>query len=726
MAYAAPETPAAPPDQPEAAPKKPEVRLPDLATCVEWYDTWEEHTRKDRELSARDYDYYDNHQWTQEEIDELQRRGQPVLTKNRIARKVNFILGDEAEKGVDPVALPKTPQHEDDAQAATDALRATEEGQDFDGARSATFKDAMIAGYGGVLVEGDEDPDADTCAPLTHAPWDRLWWDIHSSRPDYGDAKHKGLALWSDYDDAVADYPDAEDMLAGAVNEAPDDTGTTEDKPRTWADRRRKRVKICEVYFRIGRNWYKACFTKAGWLQEPTLTGYMDARGKFHVCPLVMMSCYVRDKDNARYGIVRALISPQDEVNKRDSKSLHLLSVNGIIAEDGAILEPAKFQSELAKPDGVAIVAGGALELRRVQIREGAQLAAPQMQLAQQARADIDGIGPSSATMPDIPQSASGKALMQRQKAANKELAPIFAHLRRFDLEVMRQNWMRIVQFRTEEWWTRVRDDQELTGHRFVVLNQKMTRAQRFKELLEKGVPPPKALETAAGNFAQVIMMQVQRQQQMMQAQVQQQAQAMAQRAQVAGQQPPPPPQPPGPEQMQAMIAQHPLMQEEVTLNQAAQMGVDIMIDTSPESALIEEEEFDSISKLLPTVVQARPDLAQTLVKVLFRASRLRSKREILQQLDKGPDPKEEKLKEAAQQIQMAGAKAGVSVQETQAELNKAKAAQAQADAQVTGPKAAAEVEAKKAQAMSHAASAGAAAGGGGAPPQFTQRPGGM
>jgi hypothetical protein len=718
VAYAAPEEPAA-----ESEPKKADkVTLPTHTECVEWYDAWEEKTRNDRVLSARDYDYYDNDQWLQEEIEELHRRGQPVLTKNRIARKVNFILGDEAEKGVDPVARPKTPQHEDDARAATDALRATEEAQDFDGARSATFKDAMIAGYGGVLVEGDSDPDAETCAPLTPVPWNRLWWDVYSSRPDFGDARHKGVGLWKDLSEAVEDYPDAQDMLEQAVNDSADLSDTTDDKPRMWADRKRKRVKICEVYFRIGRDWYRGCFTKGGWLKEPELTGYMDDRGRRNVCPLIMMSCYVRNKDNGRYGIVRALISPQDEVNKRDSKALHLLSVNGVIAERDAIIDPQKFQTELAKADGYAEVEPGTLaspDGARIQLRNGAELAGPHIQLAQQARADIDGIGPSSSTMPDLPQSASGRAFIARQKAAAKELAPIFSHLYRFDLEVMQHDWMRIVQFRTEEWWLRVTDDQELTGHRFTALNQRMTRAQRLQDLMKKGAPLPQALEGAAGEFAAPIMRDVQAQ---VQAQMQQ-AQQMA-RPPMPGAPPGPPqgPSPPDPQKLtQAALMQHPLMQEEVTLNQAAKMGVDIMIGTTPESAMVEEEEFDSISKLLPTVVQARPDLAPLLVKTLIKASQLRAKREILQELDKGPGPEQQKAQQAQQQLQMAGAKAAVTVSETQAELNKAKAAQAQADAQTTMPLAQADIEAKKAQAMNSAASAGAKTGGpqpGGMPPR--------
>ena len=47
-----------------------EVDYPELTEVVEWYDDWEEETRDARALSARDYDYYDNAQWTKDEADE--------------------------------------------------------------------------------------------------------------------------------------------------------------------------------------------------------------------------------------------------------------------------------------------------------------------------------------------------------------------------------------------------------------------------------------------------------------------------------------------------------------------------------------------------------------------------------------------------------------------------------------------------------------------------------
>ena len=53
-------------------------------------------------------------------------------------------------------------------------------------------------------------------------------------------------------------------------------------------------------------------------------------------CPLFMQSAYV-DRNNNRYGEVRPMISPQDEINKRRSKALHLLTMRQTKAERGAV-----------------------------------------------------------------------------------------------------------------------------------------------------------------------------------------------------------------------------------------------------------------------------------------------------------------------------------------------------------------------------------------------------
>lgn len=673
------------------------VELPSLETRIGWFDDWEEKTAESQKLARRDRAYYDNEQWTEEELQELENRHQPALVKNRIARKVNFILGEEIKKRVDPVARPRTPQHEDAARAATDALRYVSDEQRFDQVRSQVLKNILIEGFGGALKEIEQTEDGKCKHKLTHVQWDRLFYDPHSRAPDFSDALYIGVVCWMDLADAVLEYPEAAEALKSAVKKSPSTSETTEDTPRKcWGDNKRQRVKIAEMFFRIGQDWYRSVFTSGADIEQPAPTWLKDESGRHSVCPLVMESCYV-DQEGNRYGVVRQLISPQDEINKRSSKALHLLSVNGVIAEKNAIDDPTKFQIELAKPDGFyGGLRPGALKDQSIQVREGMQLAQGQLQLLQEAKADIDSIGPSSSTVPDLPASASGRAVLARQQSAEQELGTIFDQLRDWSHAVYRLDWLAVRACWTEEQWLRVTDDQELNGYRFTALNRRMTRAERFKELLsgKTRVQPNQALAIAAGEWAPVVAAQVEEQVQSYQA--------MAEQAQAMGAQPPPMPPP------EEIIAANPIMAEQITVNQVDQMLVDIVLDDSPHSVVLADEQYEKLAEVLPTALPLVPPPVQlVLVRSLFQSSALPERKKILDALDQAAqEPAPDPAAQQVQQLQAALAQAQLEVAQTKAALQAAQTQKTQAEAAAIPIQTQADAQAKQAQAMSAAAEA--------------------
>jgi hypothetical protein len=712
MAYGAPQ---AEPETTEPAQEAPDaeaapaVELPSLAKRIEWVDDWEQKTRESRKLARNDRRYYDGYQWTKEELDQLKERRQPPVTKNQIAPAINFIRGEEIKKRVDPVARPRTPQHEDSARAATDALRYVKEEQGFDLARSAVLKNALIEGYGGAIKSIEQDAAGELRHKLLHVEWDRLFYDPHSRAPDFSDAKYLGIIRWADLDDAIADYPEKEEALRSAltVDISPMDD-TTEDTPRRWVDKKRQRVKICEMYFCVADNWYRADFTGADDLREPGPTVYSDEAGAT-VCPLIMMSCYV-DAEGMRYGVVRSLISPQDEINKRSSKFLHLISVRQVIAERDFIRQPEEFMENLAKPDGYAEVEPGGMSEGRVQISQTGDMAAGQFQLLQEAIASFQRVAPAAAQVPDAPGGSSGRAILARQQASSQELGSLFDHLRMWTQSVYELDWLCIRQYWTEEKWLRVTDDQELTGYRFVAINRPMTRAERYQELMQKGSPPDVALDSAAGNLSPQVMFGAK-----------QQAQQMAMQAQQAGQQVPP--EQAG-QMTQALILRHPLMQQQITQNQIDQMEVDLVIDETQESAVLEQEEFEKFAEVMPTLVQGGLDPREA-SKMMVQLSQLRDKKKVLAMLEKpSVDPQAQQMQQMAQQLQQTMAQlqaaltqAEVGKVQSETELNKAKTQLTLEQAGAEGPASMAAAQHDHSLAIKHAAEAGQLAGGGG-PPQ--------
>jgi hypothetical protein len=166
-------------------------------------------------------------------------------------------------------------------------------------------------------------------------------------------------------------------------------------------------------------------------------------------------------------------------------------------------------------------------------------------------------------------------------------------------------------------------------------------------------------------------------------------------------------------QQQQAMVAmmqQHPMMSQPVMQNDVAQMLVDIVIDKSPETAVIEQEEFEKLNEIAGIVIPNRPDMAQKMIELVVRASQLRDKQDLLDALTKAPDPQQAQLQQQQQQLAMKDAEAEVGVKSTQAQLNAARAQAEQAKTQIAGQKAPAEIAKVQAEAVRTSAQAGAAA----------------
>ena len=436
----------------------PSRNLLDVADLVEMFETAEDATVSARQLSERDRDYVDNIQYTAEEIKELNKRKQPVTIANRIKRKRDFLIGYEMSQRVDPKAMPRTPKHEGDADGVQQALRYVAETERFDQLRSRVFDNLLVEGMGGYRVGVKQGYDGEMQITLNRVAWDRMFYDPHSSEPDFSDAGYLGGVIWKDFDEAAAEYPDAVDALNTTLDSS-SISDTYDDKPkfRVWADKKRKRVRICYMWIKREGQWYFAEFTKGGILKAGP-SPYVTDKGESD-CELVFGSAYV-NRENERYGLVREMISIQDEINKRRSKALHLLNVNQTTYEDGAITDIEAYRREAARPDGVKKINPGFFD--KVLSETRVDLAQGHMQLLQEAKGEIDMMAGNIALQGNALQksAASGKAIIASQQGGAMEVAPIMDSLRDMDVRVFRAIWYRIRQFWTAEKWVRVTDDE--------------------------------------------------------------------------------------------------------------------------------------------------------------------------------------------------------------------------------------------------------------------------
>jgi len=600
-----------------------------LEQLVREFEAAEDATVDARRNAERCQDYFDDKQLTAEEEATLKKRGQPAVVFNEIKPKVKTMLGLEKQTRKDPKAFPRNPQDEDAARAATDAIRFVCDDSNWDDVRSKAAKNIAIQGTGIAFVGVKQtrsgfDPD------IRRIAWDRFYYDPHSAEDDFEDAKFKGIVVWMDLDDAIAAYPEGKDALTDTWRQA-QGSETYDDKPKwnMWADHKRRRVRVCEHYYRDAEGWKFCIFTKAGFVVEPQPSPYLGDDDQPE-CPIKAISLYV-DRDNNRYGEVQAMISPQDEINKRRSKSLHTVNTRQVRVSPNVAQNPDDVRKELSKPDGVFIGEPGDVE-----ILQTSDMLMGNLNLMVDARDHIHRTGVNSAMAGKDTGGQSGKAIALQQMGGMTEAADYLDAIRRLSLMVYRSVWCRIRQFWKEERWIRVTDNE--MNVRFVGLNRPVTMleaAAKQMGVTEETMP------------------------QMMQAAQQGDPQAAQMLA-----------------QLQALKADPRSQMPVAYENSVTELDVDIVVDEGVDTPTIQAEQFDVVAKMLPG---APPNLQPILWEALLANSAFKDKDKALEALRQPPDPAMVQAQAEQQQMAMQGAQAQIEETQSKTVLNMAKAEETQA-----------------------------------------------
>ena len=448
------------------------------AKLIRWVNEADDATLASRETSEKCRRYYDSDQWTGEERAKLKKQKQAATVINRIKPKMDSLMGLEKAAKTTAKAFPRTPKHEKAADAATEGIRFVLQDNSFDQTRSACWENLLIEGTCGaeVIVKPK---DNDYKIIINYLMWDRLIYDPHARRKDFSDARYLGQVVWMDYDEAAAVYPDAIDVLDNMQA----GSSTYEDQPR-WMDNTRRRVKIVEMYYRRanGEMWY-TCFTYGGYCEQPKKSPYINEEGETE-WPYEFASAFVT-REGGRYGATMQLLHVQDEINKRRSKALHLMSVRQVRGERGAVEDVNKARAELARPDGYIETTPG----MEFEILKTGDMATAQFNLLSEAKQEIDAVGANAAVQGKDTSVQSGVALRERKMAGQTEIGPLFDVLRYWQHRMFRKVWNRIKQYWKAEKWIRVTDDE--INLRWVGLNKPITQGeQMMQQAQEQGAPP--------------------------------------------------------------------------------------------------------------------------------------------------------------------------------------------------------------------------------------------
>lgn len=594
-----------------------------------------------RELSQRDRDYYDGKQLTLKQRGVLKRRKQPETIRNRIGPAIDGILGILEQAKVDPRAFPRTPQDEDSADIATKSLQYIADKNRFHKTKLEVADNHLVEGIGAVIVEADESGEI----YINQIRFEEFFYDPHSREADYRDAKFMGVAKWMYAEDVARSYPEYAAEISASVSRSsssPMGDLNWDDKPDSqlpWIDKNMRRLLVVDMYYNEG-GWKRAVFCAAGVLEEGDSL-YLDSDG-YPSNPIEATSCFV-DRDLNRYGLVRRMVSLQDELNARASRSLHLLNSRQLqVANPDYPPEVSAdtARTEAARADGVLPV--GYTVVPTVDMAQG------NLNIMSEVAASLDRLAPTPAVLGRSEGSSqSGRSRLVLQQAGMTEIARPLGRLEDWENRVYRQAWERAKQFWTDEMWIRVTDDEG--APEFLQIN---TPIYQRMPLLDPVTGAPVMDPETGEPMTQVVM------------------------------QPQPVMGPDGQPQVDPNTGQ-PVMQPQPVLigfdNRIADMDMDIVVDTVPDTANLAAEQFATLSQLAQAYgPEAVPfeDLVE--LSSLPDKRKWRERREA--RMKEQQNPQVMQMQMQAAQLDMEEKEAKVQETQTKAQLNLANATKAEAD----------------------------------------------
>lgn len=457
-----------------------------LRRLLEWFYYERDKQAHNRLEMAIDHDFYDNLQWNPDDAQELRDRGQIPLVYNEVAPMVDWIIGTERRTRVDWHVLPRT---EDDVQMADVKRKALKWLSDVNRVpfnRSRSFEDCVKAGVGWIDDGVRDDP---TTEPIynRYEDWRNVLWDSTSYELDLSDARYLFRWRWVDEDVAMAMFPDRANAIRSAVQDAQhaafsdmeEDTWYTSEELLSGAktgtlrasgqgmmiDAKRRRVKIYECQYRdpvtariIENGPFQGMFFNesdralsyamamqemAGdtpsFIEKVVMRVHMCIFTESHILArtvspyrhnrftLTPIWCYRRGRDRLPYGIIRRVRDIQQDLNKRASKALFLLSTNQVLMEDGAVEDVDAMRDEVDRPDGTISYKQG----RKFEIKRDTDAATGQIQMMTlDAQSIQKSGGVSQENMGRQTNAVSGEAIKARQLQGSVVTTQPFDNLR--------------------------------------------------------------------------------------------------------------------------------------------------------------------------------------------------------------------------------------------------------------------------------------------------------
>ncbi len=441
-----------------------------LTRCKRAYLDYLGSKRREIDEQKESRHYRHGAHWTAEQVTALNNRKQPVVTYNRIGRKIDGIVGLVEKLRQDPKAYPRTPEHEEGAELATAVLRFVMDQQDWNAKSPFVAESGAVDGIGGIELELEDASSGDRDVTFSVIDPDGFFYDPRSRRHDFSDATYMGVGKWLDADTVKDMFPGKEAEIDASTGNGSELTSNSDMDDNFFSESEtgeRKFVRLVDLWYKHKGEWVWSIFTGSAKLMEGK-SYFTDDKGKT-ACKFVMYSASV-DHDGDRYGFVRNLKSANDEVNQRRSKGLHLLNTRGIISVKGHFDDIEQARREAARPD-MFLEYNPMPDGVRPEFDDAAKQAdiVGQLKFLEDAKAEIENFGPNPALIGTGVNAKSGRAIALMQQAGIAELGPYILAYKGWKVRVYRAVYNAISRNWQAERWVRVTDDEGLA--QFVQIN---------------------------------------------------------------------------------------------------------------------------------------------------------------------------------------------------------------------------------------------------------------
>ena len=358
--------------------------------------------RRDADICA---DYYDDNQLDAGTLEDMQRLGMAPLVRNLIKPTINVALGMEAKTRSDWRVQADAERHQDVAEALSVKLKEAERESRADRACSDAYAGQLKAGLEWVEVSREMDPFR---YPYRVQAVNRreIFWDWRAKDPGLSDARYLVRKRWQDVDILELMFPVKKELISSiGWSKANWDTpplDVTSEMARSWSHERdttipesdwrdmtRKRLCLYEVWYRMWQRGFvirtpdgrtvevdlrnarhaqaiasgmiepvPAIYPKMrlSWWIGPYRLADMPTPYRHNNFPYIPFWGFREDLTGIPYGLIRSMISPQDEVNARLSKMMWLLSAKRVIMSPNAVDDVDELRREVARPDALIVL----------------------------------------------------------------------------------------------------------------------------------------------------------------------------------------------------------------------------------------------------------------------------------------------------------------------------------------------------------------------------------